>query len=162
MKNLVEANNIVLDRLFYAIFPFRVWNHLFLYMRSHNEKNMCMFCTKIYAKNKKIIEQINKKLFVEIDKCISMQLQFGVAAAKDINLFVHTNVCDKKHMFDWYINFGILFNESMKSPFMIWKFYLDIGLFLMCATNLFCLLFFLVLLLIVENTMHVLQKTVLT
>ena len=47
-----------------------------------------MFCTKIYIKNKKISEHINKKLFVKIDKCIPMQLQFGVTAAKDINLFV--------------------------------------------------------------------------
>ena len=37
MKNLVEANSIVLDRLFHAILPFHVWNHLFLCVRSHNE-----------------------------------------------------------------------------------------------------------------------------
>ena len=109
MKNLVEARSIVLDRLFHAILPFLVWNHLFLCVRSHNEKNMCMFCTKIYIKNKKISEHINKKLFVEIDKCIPMQLQFGVVATKVINLFVHTNVCDKKHVFDRCTNFGIFF-----------------------------------------------------
>ena len=68
-----------------------------------------MFCTKIYIKNKKISEHINKKLFVEIDKCIPMQLQFGVVATKVINLFVHTNVCDKKHVFDRCTNFGIFF-----------------------------------------------------
>ena len=126
MKNLFEAKSIVLDRLFHAILPFHVWNHLFLCVRSHNEKNMCMFCTKIYIKNKKISEHINKKLLVEIDKCIPMQLQFGVVAAKDINLFVHTNICDKKHVFDRYTNFGFLFYESMNSPFMIWKLYLHI------------------------------------
>ena len=109
MKNLVEAKNIVLDRLLHTILPFRVWNHLSLCVRSHNEKNMCMFCTKIYIKNKKISEHINKKLFVEIDKCIPMQLQFGVVATKVINLFVHTNVCDKKHVFDRCTNFGIFF-----------------------------------------------------
>ena len=57
-----------------------------------------MFCTETYIKNKKISEHINKKLFVEIDKYIPMHLQFGVAAAKDINLFVRTNVCDKKRV----------------------------------------------------------------
>ena len=98
MKNVFEAKSIVLDRLFHAILPFRVWNHLFLCVRSHNEKNMCMFCTKFYIKNKKMSEHINKKLFVETDKFIPMQLQFGVVAAKDINLFVHTNVCDKKRV----------------------------------------------------------------
>ena len=87
---------------------------------------MCMFCTKIYIKNNKISELTNRKLFVEIDKCIPMQLQFGVAAAKDINLFVHTNTHDKGHVFDRYTNFGILFHESMNSPSMIWKLYLDI------------------------------------
>ena len=57
-----------------------------------------MFCTKFYIKNKKMSEHINKKLFVETDKFIPMQLQFGVVAAKDINLFVHTYVCDKKRV----------------------------------------------------------------
>ena len=96
MKNLIEAKSIVLDRLFHAILPFRVWNHLFLCVRSHNEKNMSRFYTRVYIKNKKISDHINKKLFVEIDKCIPTQLQLGVVAAKDIHLFVHTNVCDKK------------------------------------------------------------------
>ena len=126
MKNLIEAKSIVLDKLFHAILPFRVWKHLFLCVRSHNEKDMCAFRTKIYINNKKISQHINKKLFVEIDKYIPMELQFGVAAAKDINLFVHTNVCDKKHAFDRYTNFGIVFYESMNSPFIIWKLYLDI------------------------------------
>ena len=31
-----------------------------------------------------------------------------------------------KNVFDRYTNFGILFYESMNSPFMIWKLYLDI------------------------------------
>ena len=77
-------------------------------------------------KNKKISEHINKKLFVEIDKCILMQLQFGIVAAKDINLFLLRNICDEKHVFDQYTNFGILFYENTNSPFMIWKLYLDI------------------------------------
>ena len=60
MKNLIEAKSIVLDRLFHAILPFRVWNCLFLCVRSHNEKNTCRFCTRVYIKNKKISEHINK------------------------------------------------------------------------------------------------------
>ena len=49
-----------------------------------------------------------------------------VTTAKDINLFVHKYVHNKKHVFGWYTNFWIFFNESMNSPFIIWKLYLDI------------------------------------
>ena len=74
MKSFIEAKSIVLDRLFHAILPFRVWNNLFLRVRSHNEKNMCRFCTRVYIKNNKLSEHINERLFVEIDKCIPTQL----------------------------------------------------------------------------------------
>ena len=45
---------------------------------------------------------------------------------KRYKFICNTNVRDKKRVFDWYTNFGILFYESMNSPFMIWKLYLDI------------------------------------
>ena len=87
---------------------------------------MCRFCTKIYIKHKKISTFINKNLSVEIDKCIPVQLQYGIIVVKDINLVVHTNVCHKQKVFGQYANFGCSFFESINSPFLLWKFYLDV------------------------------------
>ena len=62
-------------------------------------------------------------MFVEINQ-FPIQLSPGVAAARRINLFVHTNIAATNDLFG--LNFGSLYCESISSPFLLWKGYLDI------------------------------------
>ena len=49
----------------------------------------------------------------------------GIVSANKIYLFANTNAyCRKNHPFE--TNLGLLYYESVNSPFLLWKFYLDI------------------------------------
>ena len=61
VDNILRVRKIIWNKLFYATLPFRVWNHLFLCCRSQYESNMCLFCTRIYLKNKRLTASIEKK-----------------------------------------------------------------------------------------------------
>ena len=57
-----RVKKIIYDKMHFSLLPFRVWNHVFHCCRFHYERNMCLFCTKLYLRNKKIcklIENIN-------------------------------------------------------------------------------------------------------
>ena len=114
------------QKLYYAILPFRAWNHLFLCDRSQFESNMCLFCTKIYLRNKKLSRLIEKKLTVDVLKHFPSQLSYGVISGGCVNLFVHSSVIDRQKVFDESANFGTIFYEVINSPFILLKFYLDI------------------------------------
>ena len=65
-------------------------------------------------------------MFVQIDKYILVQLSYGIVVGSGINLFVNSTICDKQQLFGTNDNFRCLFYESINSPFLLWKFYLDI------------------------------------
>ena len=58
--------------------PFHIWNSTFLCCRSQYESNMCLFCTKIYLKNKRICKLIEKCLTVNVLDYFPVQLSYGV------------------------------------------------------------------------------------
>ena len=104
-----------------SILPFRVWNHMFLCKRSHPCKGMCRYCTKSYIASKKISDHINKKLYIQTEKFIP-SLQGEIDRCEKINIDVHTNI-----FLDKDDPPGVIFHyESISSPFLIWKMYLDI------------------------------------
>ena len=130
------TKNVIMDRLYYSVLPFRVWNYLFLCERSQYMTNMCRYCTKLYIKNKKISDQVNNNLFVHINE-FPTQLKEGIWVTQKKNLFVHSNIAAKNDLF-WLkfditfkndlfgLNFGSLYHESINSHFLLWKAYLDI------------------------------------
>ena len=122
-ENFFLAKNVLMDKLYYSVLPLRVWNHLYLCERSQYMANMCRYCTKLYIKNKKISDHINNKLFVEINQ-FPIWLSPGVVVPRRITLFVHTNIAAINDPFG--LNFGLLYYESINSPFFLWKAYLDI------------------------------------
>ena len=87
---------------------------------------MCCFCTKIYTKHKNISKYINDNLFVQITEFIPVQLSYGIITGCEINLFVHSSVCERQKVHETSDNFGCLFYEFINSPFLLCKFYLDI------------------------------------
>ena len=108
-------------RLYHSVLPFRVWNHLFLCERLNSMASMCEYCTKLCIKNKKVSGHINNNLFVQISD-FPNQLKHGFSLTQKVPLFVHTNIVTKNDR----SRCGGLYYESISSPFMLWKFYLNI------------------------------------
>ena len=78
-------------------------------------------------KHRGISDYINENLYIQLNENIPSQLCQGIVLAENIPLFVHTNVSRKRQgTLDWNYNFGTLFYESINSPFLLWKFYLEI------------------------------------
>lgn len=61
---------------------------------------------------------------MQIDE-FPIQVSQVIVAARRINLFAHTNIYLRKND-PFVVNFGSLYYESINSPFMFWKFYLDV------------------------------------
>ena len=81
----------------------------------------------MHIKHRGISDYINKNLYLQLNENIPSQLHQGIVLAENIPLFVHTNVSRKRRgTLDWNYNFGTLFYESINSPFLLWKFYLEI------------------------------------
>ena len=118
--------NIIRNKVFYAILSFRVWNHLFLWVRFQYESNMCMVCTKICLRNRKLSSLIEKNQTIDILDFFLVQLSYGIISGGHLHLFVHSSVMDRQKLLADNSNFGILFYEFINSPFMLWKFFLDI------------------------------------
>ena len=116
--SLYLVKDMLMDRLYYSVLPFRVWNHLFLYERS---ESMCRYCSKLYIQNKKISDHINNNLFVPICD-FPRQFKRGFSLTYKIPLHVHTNTVMKNDR--WY--FKILYHKGIDSSLKLWKLYLDI------------------------------------
>ena len=69
---------------------------------------------------------IEKKLTVDILGYFPDQLSYGIIIDGHVNLFVNSSVNDRQKLFDENSNFRALFFEVINSPFLLWKFYLDV------------------------------------
>ena len=98
-----------------------------MFLCTRSAKDTCRFCTKVYINHKKISGYIIDKLPVQINDYTPTQLRYGVLLEEQITVFVHSSVVNRQKLFDvGNCNCGILFYESINSPFLLWKFYLDI------------------------------------
>ena len=98
-----------------------------MFLCTRSAKDTCRFCTKVYINHKKISGYIIDKLPVQINDYTPTQLRYGVLLGEQITVFVHSSVVNRQKLFDvGNCNCGILFYESINSPFLLWKFYLDI------------------------------------
>ena len=119
--NFYLVKDTLMDRLYYSVHLSCVWNHLFLCERLNSVESMCGYCTKLCIKNKKISDHINNNLFVHIGD-FPCQFKQGFTLTHKVTLFVHTNVVIKNDR----LCFGGLYYESIDSPIVLWKLYLDI------------------------------------
>ena len=55
-SNLDRLRDAMVDKVYYSILPFRIWNHIFPSERSQYVKDMCLDCTKLYVKKQKNIK----------------------------------------------------------------------------------------------------------
>ena len=81
---------------------------------------MCLFCTKLYLRNKKICKLIKKKLTIDILDYFPVELTYGVMSDGAANLFVHSSVYDVQKFYGPN-NVVTLFYEVISSPFILWN-----------------------------------------
>ena len=115
----------MLKKLMCSVLLFRVWNHLFYCERSQYCLHMCVDCTILYIPNKKISDHINKNLYMSIEQ-FHPTIKKGIAIAEKIYFFPHSNgFINKDDPFTRSQNVGVLYYESISSPFLLFKMSLD-------------------------------------
>ena len=65
-------------------------------------------------------------MIVDVLHHFPVHLTYGVISDDHVKLFVHSSVTDRQKMFNENGNFGVLFYEVINSPFLLWKFYVDV------------------------------------
>ena len=146
-ENLLRAREILSRNVYYQILPFRVWNYLFMCEWSQFFVDMCRSCmngyrnyVKLYALNERISDYITNNFYVETDH-FPPEISDGIATAKKVHLFVHTNsVSSNENLFS--LNFCGFYYESVSSPYFcsaqfIWIHYP--ALYLIDVANVFYL-----------------------
>ena len=123
-ENLLKVKKNLLSKFYHQILPFCVWNHIVLCDRSQFSVDISRSCTRLYVPNKKISDYINNNFFVEIDH-FPVQISHEIIAEKKKYLFAHTNLISSRGD-PFGLNFGGFYYESVTSPFLFWKTYLDI------------------------------------
>ena len=122
-----------MGKLMHASLPFRVWNHFFCVCeRSQYCIDMCLYCSKLYIGNKKISDNINEHLYVLIEQ-FPIAIRDGIVTTEKNHIFAHTNaLIYKDDPFGRSKNFGFLYYESISSPFLLWKMYIDLLCRIVC------------------------------
>ena len=124
IENL-HATKKIIYKLYFSHLHFRVWNHMFPCCRSQYESNMCLFCNKVYFRNKKICDAVEKKLTIKVLDYFPVKLSYGVIIDGSVNFFVHCSISDREKTVRFKWQFWYTYYEVISSPFSLWKFYLD-------------------------------------
>ena len=111
IENL-HATKKIIYKLYFSLLHFCVWNHMFPCCRSQYESNMCLFCNKVYFRNKKICDAIEKKLTIKVLDYFPVELSYGVIIDGSVNFFVHCSISDRQKLYGSNGNFGTLFMRS--------------------------------------------------
>ena len=98
----------IIYKLYFSILPFRI---SFFVVDLSMGSNMYLFCTKVYLRNKKIYDTIEKKLTITVLNHFPVELSDGVITEGSINLFVHCSISDRQKLYGSNGNFGTLFYE---------------------------------------------------
>ena len=84
---------------------------------------MCLDCTKLYIQNKRTSNFITDELCLNISEFPYVTRE--IVSANKIFLFADTNAYRRKNdLFE--TSLSSLYYESFNSPFLLWKFYLDV------------------------------------
>ena len=98
----------IIYKLYFSLLPFRI---SFFVVDLSMGSNMYLFCTKVYLRNKKIYDTIEKKLTITVLNHFPVELSDGVITEGSINLFVHCSISDRQKLYGSNGNFGTLFYE---------------------------------------------------
>ena len=118
----LQSKDVILNNLLFDILPFWVWKHLWYCSRSYYCSSMCLSCTRVCIDYGSASDYINNKLDVPIE-LFPRLLREGIVLMNKIYFFVHFHgVLGIKRI----NNFGMLYYESVSSPFFFYKTNLEI------------------------------------
>ena len=81
----------IYQRMYYSILPFRIWSDMWGCCRSQYEPLIHQFCTKLLIKNKKVDNEISKRLTFDSRRNMSADLFYCVLSNNLVYLFFHIN-----------------------------------------------------------------------
>ena len=117
-ENFFRIKKILLDEICYQILPFHIWNHLFMC----EVPILCGYVQKFYERVQKLHKtmfQIKEYQIISPKNYMWKQMPGileGIATAKKIHLFAHTNsVSSKESLFG--LNLCGFYYESLSSLF---------------------------------------------
>ena len=61
---------------------------------------MCLICTKLYLRNKKLSKVIDKELTVDVLNYFPIQLSYRVISEGFVNFFIHSAVMNLQKLYD--------------------------------------------------------------
>ena len=146
IDHILKIRTIIRNKLFYTILPFRVCNHIWLSIRSQHERNMCLICTKIYLRNKKLSKVIDKELTVDVLNYFPIQLSYRVISEGFVNFFIHSAVMNLQKLYDEKANVETFLRRPLILRFCCGDNILtsSLGLFSITLTCILCLFCYLI------------------
>ena len=124
-KSAIDSIDYEVQRMFYGIFPYRIWSHFWFCTRSQYDRNICQYCTMLRLKNAKFNKCVIYKLKIDT-RLFPVLLRSSVLYVSDVHLFIHTNFGKDNQRSYSENNYGPLYYEIVSSPFLLFKSYLDI------------------------------------
>ena len=101
---------------------------MFFCSRSYHCSDMRLVCTRVNISHQASSDYINKKLFVPITD-FHLSFREGIVIMEKIYFFVHYDGTLSRKEEDREritTNFGVLYQEYITTPLLLWKMYLDI------------------------------------
>ena len=86
--NSLLVNDILMDRLYHLVLPFRVWNYLFLCERLNSIESTCGYCVKLFIKNKEISDHVSNNMFVHVSDFPNQFKQEFILTQKYLYLYL--------------------------------------------------------------------------
>ena len=107
---------------------------------------MCLICTKIYLRNKKLSKVIDKELTVDVLNYFPIQLSYRVISEGFVNFFIHSAVMNLQKLYDEKANVETFLRRPLILRFCCGDNILtsSLGLFSITLTCILCLFCYLI------------------
>ena len=119
-----------LNDIIFETLPFRVYDHLFFCNRYVYHEKYCCFCTRFHVRDKVFSHFLNQKMTLPVLFFPKELLPDNIFVADNVSLFVHYHgimYSARVNNFESnYVNFGVIYYESVNSVFTLYRFYLEV------------------------------------
>ena len=116
----LQAKEVILNNLLFDILLFWVWNHLWYFSRNYYCSSIFLSCPRVCS-----TDYVNDKLYVSI-ALFPQLVQEDIVLMEKVYFFVHFHGAFNVKRKQIVNNFGVLYYESISSPFLLYKTYLEI------------------------------------
>ena len=121
----IFPQNMKIVKVTPAILPFRVWNHMWYSSRGYYCSSMFLYCTRVCINHRGVSDLVNNKLYVPAE-LFPQFVREDIVLMDKIYFFAHFHGTFSGKRKKIENNFGALYYESICSPFLLCKTYLEI------------------------------------